>query len=256
MAVDSRSTVIRAGLGAVVVALAALAYTVGATLSPRGAPALAAAGATGSSAEQGITVDGVGRVSGVPDVLTVAFAVTAHRDSVSAALDAANVDLDRMRQVLLARGVAVRDLQTTDLSLQPMYGNSQLVTGYEADESLSARLHDLHTAGRTISDTVAAGGDAARLGGVSLDLTSDAALIQQARAAAFADAQAKATQYARLAGRTLGAVTSVSEQTLAPSPSYGYGSSGLSAQVAAAPVPVDAGTQVVNVTVTVVWSLR
>jgi uncharacterized protein YggE len=78
----------------------------------------------------------------------------------------------------------------------------------------------------------------------------------QARDRAFADAKAKAQQYAKLSGRSLGAVIGISEvSSTAPPPVYG-GRSGAGTSTAMMPTPVEAGSQLVGVTVTVTWELR
>ena len=101
---------------------------------------------------------------------------------------------------------------------------------------------------------VKAGGKAVTVQQLSLDLESDSALVTQARAAAFASAKDKATQYAALAGRTLGAVVSVTESSGASQPQV-YATAAAAA-LAGSSVPVAAGSQSVAVDVTVVFSLQ
>ncbi|AQA20904.1 hypothetical protein BTZ20_2564 [Rhodococcus sp. MTM3W5.2] len=92
----------------------------------------------------------------------------------------------------------------------------QQVVGYIASTALSVTLRDLSDPGRVIADCVGAGGDDVRLGGLELGIADQAGLLSQARDAAFADALAKATQYAGLSGRELGKVVEVSEDVDSP----------------------------------------
>ena len=116
---------------------------------------------------------------------------------------------------------------------------------------LTAKVRDLPKAGALISAAIAAGGDAARLNGVSFAIEDDAALLVEARKKAFANARAKAALYAREAGRPLGRVVRVSEDS--PNQWTPGGQNKFGAADAA--VPLEPGRQQLTVTVTVEWAL-
>ncbi len=80
-------------------------------------------------------------------------------------------------------------------------------------EQLTATLRDLAKAGSQIQAAATAGGNATTVSGVSLNLADTSRLLARARAAAVRDAQAKASQFARGLGRSLGPVLSVSDQS-------------------------------------------
>jgi uncharacterized protein YggE len=210
-----------------------------------------------SGGQSGITVSGLGKVSGKPDTLILDLGVTVNGSTVSAALASASTAAGKVQKALRSDGVADADLQTSGLSIQPDYTyakNGQgIPRGYVVTEDLTAKLRSLKTAGQTITSAVAAGGNSVRVNGISLDLEDTSSLVSAARTSAFDDAKAKAEQYARAAGRSLGAVTSISEVVTNPSPVY-YGQA-MSADAAgtAASVPIAAGSQDVDVTVTVVF---
>ncbi|MGI8698397.1 MAG: SIMPL domain-containing protein [Mycobacteriales bacterium] len=206
-----------------------------------------------------VAVDGVGHIAGTPDVLKLDLGVEGRADTVSAALDVASTALTKVRDSLRAHGVAPADLQTSQLSVHANYDYSkdrQVLRGYVATESLTARLHRLSTAGQIITDAVAAGGSAVRVNGIALDIDSDAALVARARERAFAAARAKAQQYAKAAGRPLGAVTNVSETLTPARPQVLDGAAYAAPAARAAAVPVEPGSSEVSVRVTVVWALR
>ncbi|MFD0886518.1 SIMPL domain-containing protein, partial [Streptosporangium algeriense] len=71
-----------------------------------------------------------------------------------------------------------------------------------------------------------------------------------ARDLAFADARARAEQYARLAGRELGRVVAISEENVTPPIPMSYG-----AGFAAEKASVSPGQQTVSVSVRVVYGL-
>ncbi len=234
---------------AAVVAIAA-AYLLGTVHQP---PPVRAADTAGTGAvPAGVVVSGLGKTSGTPDVLEVSLGVEVRRADVSAALRDAGGLQQRVHDALRRAGVAEKDLQTSGVSLYQTTDNKGRPAGYTVSEQVTAKLRNLAKAGQTISNAVSAGGNAARLQGVSFDLSDDTALLQKARDAAFADAKSKAQRYATLAGRTLGPVQTISEQVgqNGPSPAMDV--------AAAAPIrmPISPGTARVDVTVTVRWSLR
>jgi uncharacterized protein YggE len=214
--------------------------------------------ASGVPAGGGISVSGTGQVTGTPNLLRLSSSVNIARPTVTAAMQAANTVMAAVQQKLKSDGVAAADLQTSGLSVQPNYtyaNNSQRLTGYQVSENLSVVLRDLSKAGSIITDAAQVGGDALQIGGATLDIDQDEALITSARQAAFADALAKAKTYAEAAGRTLGAVTSISESTDSQPVTYNFAAAAPAAS-AAAPVPIQAGSQNVTVNVAVTWSLN
>jgi len=213
--------------------------------------------ATGGAnpADTGITVTGTGKVTGTPDTLRISLTVSATSPDVDSALRGANKSAKAVQDALLAKGVATKDLQTSNVSIQPNYTQKGQPDGYVVTESLTAAVRDLARAGATISAAVAAGGDAVRIDGVSFALEDTSGLISGARTGAVDDARTKAEQYAKAAGKSLGDVQSISEVVTSPTPQY-YDSRGLAyAAQASSPVPLQTGSQDVTVQVTVVYAL-
>lgn len=208
----------------------------------------------------GINVGGKAKVAGTPDTLRLDLSVVASATSVSEALASANRSASAVQKSLLDNDVAKKDLQTSGLNIQPEYdysnNSSPRLKGYQVTESISARLRDMSRAGDVIGKAVSAGGNTVRVNGISLDLEDTGALVSSARDKAFADAKAKAEQYARAAGRSLGDVISISEDVTTPSPiPMPYGLNAASAKDMAS-VPIEPGSQDVSVSVTVLFELR
>jgi uncharacterized protein YggE len=91
---------------------------------------------------------------------------------------------------------------------------------------------------------------------MSFDPRDDADLLASARAAAFADAKTKATQYASAAGRNLGPVTRIDETVNNTTPMPMMGDRAPAAAGMSTPaVPIDPGTSKLSVNVTVVFGL-
>ncbi|MBK5308096.1 MAG: SIMPL domain-containing protein [Frankiaceae bacterium] len=234
------------------VAIVAGGYLAGTVHTPSAATAAAE-----DPAQQGILVSGIGKVSGTPDVLRVQLGVEVHRVDVSTALRDANGLQNRIRSAVRRNGVDAKDMQTADVSIYPSYNNKGVPNGYQVTQSLTLKLRNLVKAGKTIGDAVTAGGNAARVQGVSFALEDNAALLEQARDAAFGEAKKKAQRYAQLSDRQLGAVELVSEQMPQGEQPMPYARQAFDAAASkAAEVPLDAGQSQVSVSVTVRWSMR
>jgi uncharacterized protein len=185
----------------------------------------------------------------VPDVLRLQCGAEAEASNADEALDRSSASLTRMRQVLVDAGVTTDDLVSTGLSL---FHDSHRAR-FTARLGLRATLRDVSAAGRVITDVVRAGGDAARLDSLLFEHSDPAALDVQARAAAFAEAGARAEQYAQLAGASLGAVLAVEEAL--SSPGVVPRMARLSFAAAESSVPIEPGTAEVQVRVEVRWEL-
>jgi uncharacterized protein len=214
--------------------------------------------ATAATAGPGITVGGRADVAGTPDTLRLDLSVVATAPTVTEALAAANRSAGAVQKSLLSSGVQGMDLQTSGLDIQPSYdypnSGTPRLRGYQVSESVSAKLRNLGSAGDAVGKAVTVGGNAVRVNGISLDLEDSGAMVSSARDKAFADAKAKAEQYAKAAGRGLGEVISITEDVSTPSPIAMPYAAMDSAKLAS--VPIQPGTQNAGVSVTVVFSMR
>jgi uncharacterized protein YggE len=201
---------------------------------------------------ESVVVTGTGEVFGEPDMITANFAVETVASTVGEALTRAGTAATRMRDTLVRAGLTGADLRTSHAGISSRTGDDGAITGYAVSQGLTATIRKLPRAGALISDAIAAGGDAARLNGVSFGIQDTTALLAEARRKAFADARGKAELYAREARRPLGRVLTLSET--AP----GYSASGERDSMAAADVavPIEPGRQRLAATVTVEWALR
>ncbi|MCU1675675.1 MAG: 26 kDa periplasmic immunogenic protein [Frankiales bacterium] len=207
-----------------------------------------------------ITVSGIGKVSGTPDVLSLSLGVETREPDVSSAMDTASTAMRDVIAALRAAGVAEADLQTTSVSVQGNYrydnNGTSHIDGYIATQQLTAKLRAAAKAGPVIGAAVAAGGDAIRLNGLSLSLDDDSALLAQARERAFAEARTKAEHYARLAGVPLGTVIAIDDAVVSGNdPVYGRQAMDYALAAGKASAPIQLGSQDVAVTVSVVYSI-
>ncbi len=210
--------------------------------------------ANGNAPEHLISVTGTGRVVISPDVADLRVGVSATKPTVKAARDTAAASMTRVVAALKKLGIADADIQTTVLSLQPIYdystnSNPPRLTGYQLSNSVSVTVRNLDKVGDAIDDALAAG--ATSFDGVTFRVDDPAKAEAQARQAAMAQAKSKAETLAKGAGVSLGAVASISETSAPiPYPVY-YAQAAGAALDKSIPTPVEAGTNEVTVTVAV-----
>jgi len=253
----TRTTVLAVTLGALLLAGAGL----GLALSDAGATTPVQAAGCGSSSPR-LTVQGTGQASATPDVLTAVFSFNATAGSSSAALATDNTQVNQALAALAAAAVVRRDIQTTGLSLQPQYaypkGGEPVLTGYQVTNTVSATLRNTSTAGAAIDAVVNASGDAAQVNSLTFSFGDPAKIEDEARSDAVHQAVAHAEAMATAAGRRLGPVCSLADDTqpsLFPqSQVFGADSAATARQASA--VPLEPGTQVQTDQVTMVYALE
>ncbi|MHA6325806.1 SIMPL domain-containing protein [Roseivivax sp. CAU 1753] len=164
-----------------------------------------------------MSVSGTGEAAAVPDMATIRLGVMAQEETATAALDATSEVAGRILERLTAFEIAPRDMQTSGLSLDPVYtrydrndGRPPEIVGFRASNQISVRVRDLDRLGDILG---AVTGDGANtLDGLSFGVTDETPLLDEARKRAVADARRKAELYAEAAGVTLGQVLSITEQ--------------------------------------------
>jgi uncharacterized protein YggE len=230
------------------------------TLALAGMSALAMAGCDSAphvpDLPRQVTVVGTGEVQGVPDTLTTEAGIEFLAGDVTSAMNQTSERQQAVIDALVDAGVDRKDISTTQVSLQPQYGNSEpngssTITGYRAGNTIRVKV-ERDSASQVLAVIVRAGGDATRINGVSYSIEDDSALVRGARERAFNDAKDRAEQYAQLSGLHLGQVISISE-VAGETPPMPVGMP-MPRAMAAAP-PVEPGQQTVSFTVTAVWEL-
>ncbi len=217
--------------------------------------------APGPTPQRTVTVLGSGRAGGTPDLLRITFTVEARRPDVGSAWAQAGRSARAVVDSLQRNGIAAADRATSALTVQTetvweeRRGNR--ITGYLATSSLEVVLRDLRadadpSPARVVADAVAAGGDDVRLGGFVLGFADPEGLLVRARDAAWANALAKAEQYAAFTGRGLGDVLEVTEQPGTRSPQPVPRTMALAATPS---MPIEHGESEITAEVQVTWTL-
>jgi uncharacterized protein len=198
-----------------------------------------------------ITVVGRGEASGSPDVFMATVGVSVRSRRIAGVMAEVKAKARAVIDAVLDSGVAAEDVRTAWMSVHPQFDGNR-ITGYSADNSVRITVRELSKVSDVLDKAVTAGGEAAQLSGVSFDLQDSTDLSTQARERAFADAKARAQQYATLSGGTLGKVLRIDETGGHSNPSPRAEFAMLRASGGP---PVEAGQQTVSAEITVTWEL-
>ena len=274
---------------------------------------------TQASNSTGIWVTGRGQASAEPDVATLNLGVESFAGTVAEARDNAASQMGRVIEVLKAKAIADRDIQTRSFNInaryttrevtrcttsgevegteqelessfevvtvtptpevepaleipsavhiepidieQPRLGQEcllereRVIVGYTVTNQLSVQVRDLDSVGGIIDEVTEAGGDLIRFQGISFTIEDTEELQDQARAAAVADLNKKATRIADLAGVELGRLVFITE-TSSPMVTPQAVAERVVFAASAAPTPILAGELDVVVTVQAVFDIR
>lgn len=201
-----------------------------------------------------ITVTGEGQVAVVPDMATISLGVTVNGDTAKAALEANSAALAAVLERLAASGIEAKDIQTSGLSLGPVYdyassGGAQTVQGYTASNMVTVQVRAIDKVGPVLDASVTDGANT--LNGITFGLLDPVPATDDARRKAVEDARRKAGLYADAAGVELGKIVSITEGGNYGVPMMMGGASFAKADS----VPVAAGELTVGASVTVTFAL-
>jgi uncharacterized protein YggE len=206
----------------------------------------------------GITVSGHGEVQVPPDIAYITMGVQTTATTVADARESAAKAADALVSSVKKNGVDAKDVQTSGLYIQPNYeysSKSPTLTGYTVTNTVTVKVRKLDNISKILDDAIAAGGDAARLQGLTFSVDDADKAKQDAREKAMADAKARAEQLARLGGVSLGAPVTISETQGSVNP-IARDTAGVPTLSGGTSTPVETGTNKVTVDVSVRWAIK
>lgn len=212
-----------------------------------------------------LTVNAEGRVTRAPDLASFSAGVVSQGKTASEALAANSADMARVIAALKRAGIADRDIQTSNLSLNPIYQQQRSlpdgtidppqprIIGYQAQNTVNVRQRNLKDFGKVIDTLVSAGAN--QVNGPSFEVENPDPALDAARTTAMQKARARAELYARAAGLKVNRVLSISESGgWSPPQPVMYRMAAMDAAAPPAP-PVQAGELQMSMTVTVQFEL-
>ena len=209
-----------------------------------------------------LTLSAEGKSTRTPDLAVFSAGVTTQGNTAGEAMSANAAAMTRVIAALKKAGVADKDIQTSSINLNPVYGqpvmgpngqvvNEPRIVGYQAVNMVTVRARDIKNFGKVLDALVASGAN--QISGPSFQMSDPSTAQDEARLGAMKAARTRADLYARAAGLRVVRIVSISEGGYnPPQPKYAM----MEARSAdAASTPVQAGEVEAQVSVTVQFEL-
>lgn len=139
-----------------------------------------------------------GEIHVAPDMATITLGVTEQAPTAQGAMAANATHITAVTSALRRQGIADRDIQTSNLNLNPQYqyaeGQPPRLTSYQASNQVIIRVNDLTRLGPAIDAVVSAGANLVQ--GISFGLKDSQGSEDAARKLAAKALTAKAELYA------------------------------------------------------------
>ena len=171
--------------------------------------------------ETTLDINAEASVKRAPDIAYITAGVQEEAKTAKEAMSAQSQAMNGVFDALAAAGVAKKDMQTSNLSLQPVYDyievsekdgsrrGEQVLRGYIASNQLTVKVRDLDRLGATLDSLVSAGSNT--LSGISFALDDDSEARDEARREAMKDAIHRAELFASAAGLRVSRIVTISE---------------------------------------------
>lgn len=233
-------------------------------------------GSSDKSVEHTITVSGHGEVDASPDIANISFTIMKDAKTVKDAQDQVAQIEKKALELLKADGVEEKDIKTSSASFSPKYEyvysslalpcgqygcpprpGKNVITGYEAYETISVKVRNIDSTGKIIQDLGGTG--VSDLNGPNFAIDKEDAIKAEARSKAIADAQSKAKELAKELGVSLSGVANFSESGNNVYPvMYKSAAIGAGAMDSASPVPAQLprGQNTVTSDVTITYDFK
>ena len=204
-----------------------------------------------------LSVSAEGKSTGRPDMATLNLGVTTEAPTAQAAMQANATRMTALIAALRRAGIAERDIQTSNISVNPQQvyqeGQPPRITGYQATNTVTAKVRTIANTGRVIDAAVAVGGNT--INGVYFSYQDPDAQLDAARRDAIGEARRRADLYASALNMHVVRIVAVSEgggySPPVPMPMFAR-----DAVAAQAPTPVQPGEVDTTVNVSVTFELR
>jgi uncharacterized protein len=227
---------------------------------PMAALAQPAVRAEGTLEPPTIMVNGHAEVAAAPDQAVVRLGAQVQADEASAAQQQVNTIMGKAIADLRKLGVPEEKIQTAELSIQPVYSQTNAarqeepkIVGFRATNTLSITLDDIKLVGQVVDAGVAAGAN--QVEGIAFQLKDDSKQRQEALRQAVLEARAKANVMAEALGVKIEGIEQVVEGGYMPRPMNYGGGMMMMAKAEAAPAPVQPGQVKVEGNVTIRFRL-
>ncbi len=218
---------------------------------------------TPQAPQRTLSLTGQGEVKSPPDIAVISAGVVSEAKTAREALTLNNETMAEVLQTIEAAGVAKKDIQTSNFSVQPKYKYAKRsssgdqepprITGYTVTNQVTVIARDLDQLGPVLDAVVSSGVN--QMNGLSFSIAEPGPLRNEARKLAVAEARDRAELYADAAGVSLGKILSISEAGGHRPPQPAYRRAALESAAADA-VPIAQGQRSVQMQVNIVWEIE
>lgn len=204
-----------------------------------------------------LDVNATGEVTRVPDVAIISAGVVSRSTTATGALQDTANRMSRVLAALKRAGIEDRDIQTSNVSLNPEYryveNQPPQLVGYTASNTVTVRFRDVRNSGKIVDALVAQGSN--QVNGPTLSVDKPESALDEARNKAIAIGRARAELYARSLGLRVVRVVSVNESggsypVPPPMPMYAR------ADMAQAKTSIEPGEQKLQVNLAMTFELQ
>lgn len=148
-----------------------------------------------------------------PDMATITLGVMTQGKTAAEAMQANATRMAAVMASLRKAGIADKDIQTSNLNLNPQYryveNEPPVLIGYQASNNVTIIVHDLKRLGSAVDASVGAGAN--QVQGIAFGLEDPTTAENAAREAAVKALAAKAELYARATGYRITRLVSLTE---------------------------------------------
>jgi uncharacterized protein YggE len=203
-----------------------------------------------------ITIDGIGKITAVPDIAEVNVGFITEGKNVQVIQKENVTKMNKLVDAIKKLGIADKDIQTSQYSVYPKYdyanGRSTL-SGYTISQSVTIKIRDLD---KTSAVLAAAGESSAnQVGGLNFTIDDPEDLKVQARNKAILNAKAKAEVLANSLGIKFGRIVGFSEGGSAPYPLYAKTDMAYGIGGAEAAPSIEAGNMEITSNVSIIYEI-
>lgn len=201
--------------------------------------------------ERTVTVSATGSVNAEPDIAHITAGVVTEAGTAKEAIARNSAVMAKLIDGLKGAGIAPKDLQTTQINVEPRYTQAKpaAIGGYRVSNLVRLTVRDVKRLGEIADLAISLGAN--QISQISFAVSDAEKLTDEARRNAMANARRRGELYAKAAGAELGPVLRISEDL----PDLGAGVTAFGIRKSAPP-PIEAGTRRLVVEVSVVYALR
>jgi uncharacterized protein YggE len=208
----------------------------------------------GANNPPSISFSVTGSATLVPDAIKISASATTLNQSSTVALAKLSGAADAIRKVLEKNDVDAMDFSSANLSLYPEYSytpsGTRNLLGYRASQNFEIKIKNVESAGTIIDQLVGATTNQIQINSISSYVLDSTEGLKVARKDAMEKAQEKAEDYAKLSGKRLGKVLTISENT------NDFGSQPLAMAKEASGTSFDLGSTSLDVTLTISYEIK